>query len=150
MDKIGVLLLTLLGGIGISVQSAINGALGKRVGTLEGAFLSFLIGTLGLTLVMLFFGKGNLLEMFQVPKWNLLGGLLGALYVSVMVIAVPKLGVGVFVISTIVGQLAMSMTIDHFGLFGGQRIPFDGQRLLGVLLLVAALILIFRGSLKSM
>lgn len=141
--------MTFLAGMGIGGQASINGALGKKIGSIEGAFVSFLIGTLGLTLVLLFFGKGNILNMFQVPKWNLLGGLLGAVYIAVMVMAVPKLGVGISVVAIIVGQMIMSMAIDHFGWFGGKRIPFDMTRFFGTILLFAALWLIFRGSFKT-
>jgi transporter family-2 protein len=149
MSKLFIMLLTLIAGVGIGSQAAINGALGKKVGSLEGAFLSFLIGTIGLSLVMIFFGKGNVLAGFQVPKWNLLGGLLGAIYIAIMVMVVPKIGVGLSVVSIIVGQIVMSMAIDHYGLFGGGRIPFDGYRFFGTLLLLFALLLIFRGSIKS-
>lgn len=74
------------------------------------------------------------------------GGLIGAVYVAAMVFAVPRIGVGVAVMAVIVGQLAMSMAIDHFGLFGLRRIPVDGYRLAGALLLAVALFLIYRGS----
>jgi Ca-activated chloride channel homolog len=98
---------------------------------------------------MLFFGKGNIGSMFQVPKWNLLGGLLGALYVGMAVLSVPKLGVGTTIVTAIVGQIAISMVLDHFGLFGNPRISFDGTRLLGLLLLFIALYLIFKGGTKA-
>ncbi len=72
------MLLALTAGMAVSVQAGVNGGLGKRVGVLEGAFISFLIGTVVLFLVQLFLGKGELLAMFSVPKWQLTGGILGA------------------------------------------------------------------------
>jgi len=137
-----------LSGLALSVQSGVNGELGKRLGSWEGAFFSFFIGTVALTLFLLFFGKGNLLEVFRVPKWQLTGGLLGAAYITAMVIAVPKLGVGMSVVTVIVGQIISSLVIDHFGWFGRAAIPFDWNRAIGVILLLAGLGFIFRGSFK--
>ncbi|HEY8341441.1 MAG TPA: DMT family transporter [Calditerricola sp.] len=139
-------LLMLLAGVGLSMQAAINGTLGKKIGALEGALVNFFVGTLILLLTVLFAGHGQLGEVLRVPKWQLLGGLIGAMYVAAMVFAVPRIGVGVAVMAVIVGQLAMSMAIDHFGLFGLRRIPVDGYRLAGALLLAVALFLIYRGS----
>ncbi len=137
-----------MSGAAVSLQSGINGELGKRIGFIEGAFFSFFIGTVALTLLMLFLGKGNILNVFQVPKWQLVGGLLGALFVTVMVFGVPKVGVGLAVVTVIVGQIVTSMVIDHFGWFGKEPIPFDWYRAAGVILLFAGLFLIFRGSVK--
>jgi transporter family-2 protein len=148
MTKLLFTLLTLAVGIGMSTQAAVNGALGRKVGIIEGAFVSFLIGTVSLFLLLMFFGKGNIIEVFSVPKWQLFGGLLGAAYIAITIMTVPKLGVGLVVVSVIVGQILMSMTIDHFGWFGVPRTPFDGQRMLGVLFLLVALFLIFRSNIK--
>lgn len=144
MTNAWISLLTLIAGMGIGCQAAINGALGRKVGSIEGALISFFVGTVGLTLFMIFFGKGNPLEVFKVPKWQLLGGLLGAVYIAIMVMSVPKIGVAASVIAVIVGQIAISLAIDHFGWFGNARIPVDGQRILGLIFLFAALFLIFR------
>ncbi|TCZ77808.1 DMT family transporter [Paenibacillus albiflavus] len=146
MNHLFLLLLVLVSGMGVSVQSGVNGELGKRIGTIEGAFTSFLIGLIALTLIMLFTGKGNITDIFVVPKWMLLGGILGAFFVVCNVLAVPKLGVGITVISVIVGQIIMSLVIDHFGWFGRMPVPFNWQRALGAVLLFAALFLIFRST----
>ncbi|MGG2952090.1 DMT family transporter [Geobacillus stearothermophilus] len=100
-------------------------------------------GTIVLFLVQLFFGKGELLAMFSTPKWQLTGGILGAFYVFVMVLIVPKVGVANSLAAVIAGQLVMSSIIDHFGLFGGQRIPFDMTRLAAIACLFLALWLFF-------
>lgn len=95
-------------------------------------------------LVQLFFGKGELIAMFSVPKWQLIGGILGAFYVFVMVLIVPKVGVANSLMAVVAGQLVMSSIVDHFGLFGGQRIPFDLTRFAAIGFLFLALWLFFR------
>ncbi|MGP4076700.1 DMT family transporter [Halobacillus sp. K22] len=136
-----LMLLVFIGGIGVAIQSSVNGGLGQKIGVFEGAFTSFLVGTVVLFLVMLFFGKGNLVNVFQVPKWQLLGGVLGAFFVSTMVLAVPRIGVGAAIFTLISAQLIASSLIDHFGWLGMKQIPLDGQRIAGMALMIIAILL---------
>jgi bacterial/archaeal transporter family-2 protein len=108
------LLLAIIGGTCIGLQAGINGVLGKRIGVIETSFVSFFIGTIILLLLVIFAGKGNILNVTNVPKWQLLGGALGVAYVSIMVAIVPKIGVASAITAVIVGQLIISVTLDHF------------------------------------
>ncbi|MDZ5472102.1 DMT family transporter [Bacillus sp. 31A1R] len=137
-------ILALLGGLAVGIQAIINGGLGKKTGTIEASFLSFSIGTLALLFIVLFFGKGNITAIASVPKWQLTGGLLGAFYVFIMVLVVPKLGVASSLMAVIVGQLLMGAIIDHFGLFGGKQIPFDGNKLFAVVIFFIAIYFFYR------
>jgi bacterial/archaeal transporter family-2 protein len=134
-------LLAVIGGITIAVQGQINGGLGKKVGVIEGAFISFAVGTLALLFILLFFGKGNISLIGTVPKWQLLGGLLGAFFVVVQVLVVPKIGVTTTLMAVVVGQIILGAVIDHFGLFGGNRIPIDKQKIVAIVLLLFSLFL---------
>lgn len=134
-------LVAVIGGIAIAIQSQINGGLGKKVGVIEATFVSFFIGTLVLFLSVLFFGKGNLLAMTSVPKWQLLGGVLGVIYLVISVFIVPKIGVASTLVAVIAGQIIMGAIIDHFGLFGGTRIPIDVKKIVAIMLLFISLYL---------
>ncbi|TXK87375.1 DMT family transporter [Parageobacillus sp. SY1] len=143
------ILLALLGGMMAGIQAPINGSLGKKIGSVAGAFTSFFVGTLFLAFLVLFFGKGQITHLFQVPKWNLLGGLLGAIFVTFAILSVPNIGVALTIFAAIIGQMVISIIIDHFGLFGVQKIPMNVNRLLGLGLMLAALFFIYRGSVSS-
>ncbi|MDN4494721.1 DMT family transporter [Ureibacillus aquaedulcis] len=134
-------LLAMVGGMALAVQSQINGGLGKKVGVIEGSFISFAVGTLALLFILLFFGKGEISAISTVPKWQLVGGLLGAFFVVVQVIAVPKIGVSTALMSVIVGQILLGAIIDHFGLFGGTSHPVDSKKLIAIILMLFALFL---------
>jgi bacterial/archaeal transporter family-2 protein len=134
-------LLAVIGGMSIAVQGQINGGLGKKVGVIEGAFISFAVGTLALLFILLFFGKGNISLIGTIPKWQLLGGLLGAFFVVVQVLVVPKIGVTTTLIAVVAGQILLGAVIDHFGLFGGNRIPVDKQKIVAIMLLLFSLFL---------
>ncbi|HEY4550325.1 MAG TPA: DMT family transporter [Bacillus sp. (in: firmicutes)] len=141
MLKIIFPLLALIGGMALATQGQINGGLGKKVGVFEGSFISFSVGTLALLFILLFFGTGNISALSTVPKWQLTGGLLGAFYVVVQVIVVPKIGVSASLMAVIVGQIILGAVIDHFGFFGGNRFPIDRQKMIAILLLLFSLYL---------
>ncbi|MCP8615846.1 DMT family transporter [Salirhabdus salicampi] len=132
-----------LGGVAVATQAGINGTLGRRIGVLESSFVSFFIGTVALFLLMLFFGRGNILATFSVPRWQLTGGLLGAFYVWSIIYAAPKIGVATSLMAVIIGQLFMSTLLDHYG-FVGKTIPIDMQRTFALLLMIVALFLFYR------
>jgi transporter family-2 protein len=79
-----------------------------------------------------------------VPSWALLGGLLGAVYVSVALVAVRTLGASGLTAVVITGQLVISVVIDRFGLLGVARQHVGAQRILGLALLVAGVVLVVR------
>lgn len=135
------LLMSIVGGIAIGIQAIVNGGLGKKIGTIEASFISFLIGTISLLITMLFFGKGNFFAFSEVPKWQLIGGLLGAFYVFIMVMTVPKIGVTAAFFSIIAGQILIAVIIDHFGLFGGQTYPLNIRKTFAILLMFGSMYL---------
>lgn len=108
---------------------------------IEGAFFSFALGTLVLLFVLIFFGNGQISSVSSVPKWQLIGGILGAFFVIVQVLVVPKIGVSTTLLAVIVGQIILSVVIDHFGLFGAERRPVDMNKLAAVVLMFIALYL---------
>lgn len=134
-------MLALIAGMAVAVQGQINGGLGKKIGVIEGAFFSFALGTLVLLFVLIFFGNGHISSVSSVPKWQLIGGILGAFFVIVQVLVVPKIGVSTTLLAVIVGQIILSVVIDHFGLFGAERRPVDMNKLAAVVLMFIALYL---------
>nr|WP_106782687.1 DMT family transporter [Lysinibacillus timonensis] len=134
-------ILALIAGMAVAVQGQINGGLGKKIGVIEGAFFSFALGTLALLFALIFFGNGQISSVTNVPKWQLIGGILGAFFVLVQVLVVPKIGVSTTLLAVIVGQILLSVVIDHFGLFGAERRPIDWNKIAAVLLMFVALYL---------
>lgn len=141
MMKFFLPFLALLGGAAIAVQSQVNGELGKKTGVIEASLINFAIGTLVLLMVVIFFGRGELSAAAAVPKWQLTGGILGAFYVLMVVFSVPRIGVTATLMSAIAGQMLLGAVIDHFGLFGGERVPMNGTKILALVLLLFSLIL---------
>jgi bacterial/archaeal transporter family-2 protein len=130
----------------VGMQAPINSRLGKTVGSIEAATVSFLVGTVALVLILLIArgGLGGLGQIGRVPWWALIGGLLGAVYVSVALVAVRTLGASGLTAVVITGQLAISVVIDRFGLLGIARQNVGVQRITGLVLLIAGVVLVVR------
>lgn len=145
MDKgVAVLLTAGAGGL-IALQAPINAGLGRATGSLPAALVSFAVGTVALTAIVVLSGKaGGLGSTFDVSWYYLLGGLLGAVYVANALVAVSAIGAGGVAAATIAGQLAASVAIDRLGLFGLDQVPLTPERLLGVALLFAGTLLVVR------
>lgn len=138
-----LLLLVLSGGAALGVQSASNGSLSNKIGVLETALLSFVSGAAILFLLVLFFGNGEFSKIFTVPKWQLSAVFLGVLFLSLLVLTVPKIGVVGAGIATIAGQLIAGVIIDHFGVIG-LHIPMTISRYVAVVALILAIVCIFK------
>jgi bacterial/archaeal transporter family-2 protein len=142
--------LAVLVGVGagclVGMQAPINSRLGKSVGTPEAATFSFLVGTVALVLILLVArgGVGGLGHIGKAPWWALVGGLLGAVYVSVALVAVRTLGASGLTAVVIGGQLVISVVIDRFGLLGVAKQAVGAQRILGLVLLAAGVVLVVR------
>ncbi len=81
---------------------------------------------------------------FDVSWYYLLGGVLGAVYVTNALIAVSAIGAGGVAAATITGQLTASVAIDRLGLFGLDQVALTPERVAGVVLLLAGTVLIVR------
>jgi transporter family-2 protein len=130
----------------VGLQAPINSRLGRSVGTAQAATFSFLVGTVALVLIASFWngGLGNVGHVGRAPWWALVGGLLGAVYVTVALVAVRTLGASGLTAVVIAGQLLISVAIDRFGLVGVARQQIGAGRIVGLVLLVAGVALVVR------
>jgi bacterial/archaeal transporter family-2 protein len=146
VDKgLAVGLTAVVGGL-IALQAPINSGLGKRIGTLPAASVSFAIGTVLLVILALAFGGGfgRIGEAFNLPWYYLLGGVLGAAYVTTVLVTVRPLGAGGVVAATIAGQLTAAVVVDQLGILGVDKQVVTVPRLAGVLLLAAGTLLVVK------
>jgi transporter family-2 protein len=142
---VAVLLTAAVGGL-IALQAPINSQLGKKVGTFQAAFFSFAIGTV-LLLVIAGLAKGGLGRIGEVRHltwYYLMGGVLGAAYVTSVLVTVRTLGAGGVVAATIAGQLTTAVVVDQLGILGVAKQPITTLRVVGIALLAAGVWLIVR------
>jgi bacterial/archaeal transporter family-2 protein len=146
VDRGAAVALTAAAGGLIALQAPINSTLGRSVGTFQAAFVSFAIGTVALALIAML-AKGGMAQVGEARHlaWYYLGGgLLGAVYVTSVLVTVRALGAGGVTAATIAGQLTLSVVVDHFGWLGVDRSPISATKVAGVALLAAGVFLIVR------
>lgn len=146
MDRgLAVLVTALVGGL-IALQAPINSTLGRAIGTFQAAAVSFSIGTAMLVAIVLLAGGGfgDLGEIRHISWIYLTGGLLGAAYVTTVLVTVRPLGAGGVTAATIAGQLTAAVVVDQVGLLGVERQPVTLSRVAGVVLLAVGTFLVVR------
>jgi transporter family-2 protein len=109
------------------------------------ALISFAVGTVALLIVWLLSGSRPGTASFANLRWYAwLGGLYGAIYVSVAAFAAPRIGIASLITIGIAGQIAMALWLDHVGALGLARDPISPGRIVGALLVVAGVVLVRR------
>ena len=141
-----LILLVVCGGMGLSVEAVLLGPLGGQVGDLWATFSIFGVGAVLTFFLMLFFSPRNSPSFFAQPGWQLLGGVLGPVYVVILTLATPAIGIAMTMIGILAGQVFKSLVIDHFGLFGTPHRKIDGKRIIALIFIIAALLLVAEGN----
>jgi len=137
--------MVITGGMGLSVEAGLLGPLGGEVGDLWATFSVFGVGAALTFLLMLFFSPRNSPSFFAQPSWQLLGGVLGPVYVIILTVATPAIGVAMTMIGVLAGQVFKSLIIDHFGLLGTPHRKIDIKRIIALIFIIAALVLVAQG-----
>jgi len=131
--------MTVLAGLAGSVQVAVMGRFGDRIGVIEALVFATCVQLLLAFAILLLsrLGTGGLGGAFRAPPWMWLGGLMGLIVVFTITFAQPQIGATATIGILIAGQLVMGAVIDRFGLFGVDEIALSWPRLLGIVLLGA-------------
>ena len=141
------ILLAFLTGIAISVQAGVNANLRQSLtNPVLAAAVSFGTGFVSLLVMLLASGVSvpAIETVRQVSWWKWTGGLIGAVYVTTVIISVPKIGTANLVSLSVAGQLLAAVVLDHYGLLGFAVHPANGWRLVGMVLIMAGALLVVR------
>jgi transporter family-2 protein len=142
---LALLLLAVLAGALLPVQAGVNAQLRVTLGNpLSATLVSFLIGMVALALVVL--GSRVPLPavatLARAPWWHWTGGLLGAVYVALMILLAPRLGAAALIAAVVAGQMLASLVLDHYALVGFDLHPISLQRVVGVALVIGGVALV--------
>jgi transporter family-2 protein len=139
--------LALVAGLAGSIQVAVMGRFGERIGSFEAlaanlAFSTIIAVTVLLVVRQSLAGFGDALRS---PWWYWVGGGgMGVVVVLTITVVTPRLGAAATIALLIAGQLAMAAAIDRYGWFGVEKVALTWPRTLGLLLLAAGAVLALR------
>ncbi len=138
-------LFALLGGAALAIQAGVNAQLRTHLGhPILAALGNVLVAAVFLvsTIALLRPSADGVRGAARVPWWQWAGGVLGAIYLIVIIVLAPRLGAATMLALVVAGQLVTAVALDHFGLLG---FPVQGitlWRAVGAVLLVAGVVLI--------
>jgi transporter family-2 protein len=138
-------------GVLIAVQQAINGRTSRAAGNpMSATFLNFVFGTtaLGVAFGAMWAWTGS--GPAPLPSgswWIYLGGVIGVAFIAIAAWAVPLVGVLLFALLTIAGQLAGALLLDVAAPTSGTQLSWT--LVFGVLLAFVAVLVAARGRVRS-
>ena len=130
-----------------ALQSRVNGELASVTKSgLQAAIVSFGTGWILLTVILpaspgVRRGLASVrpsLRAGPLRWWQIIGGLLGGFFVAVQSATVPIVGVAVFTVAVVAGQVSNSIVVDRLGLGPAGRQAITPARVVSALLAVAA------------
>jgi transporter family-2 protein len=136
-------------GVLVAVQSKINAELAGQVdGSVTAAWISFAVGLIVVGTVALVVSPvrkavariPQVLRSRELLWWQFLGGAAGAWLVTTQGIVVPVVGVTLFMVSVVAGQVVGSLLVDRLGMSPAGELPISAVRGFAALLAAAAVI----------
>lgn len=140
-------ILAFLTGLFITIQAGVNAQLRQVMGSpVLASMTSFGVGFFSLLLFQLVAGAPvpTFDTLRGIAWWKWTGGLIGAFYVTVVIISIPRIGAANLLSLSIAGQLIAAILFDHYGWLGFALHPVNGWRLLGSVLIMAGVLLVVR------
>ena len=143
--KVSHIVITFIASVIITAQSSINSELNSHIqNPLITALINFATGLLVLLIMMLisrpirqgFFRIPSLIRAGTLRRWQLLGGLSGAFFVSSQSGLVSVVGVAIFTVAAVAGQTSAALLVDKFGIGPAGKQPVTlariGAAILGI------------------
>lgn len=131
-----IILIGVLGGVAVGIQTPITGAMGQRIGGIASGLIVHLSGAF-FSAVFLILARGENIAAWRTLPWYMFAsGIFGVIIIFTLSRTIPELGGVVAITLVIVGQLIAGMLVDQFGWFGVPIRPIDGGRIVAVLFLL--------------
>ncbi|MBC7879137.1 MAG: DMT family transporter [Anaerolineales bacterium] len=127
-----IILIGLIGGVAVGIQSPLASMISQRLGVLESVFIVHLGGALVVLIPLLYYGGGKLGQWQMLPWYTLVAGAFGVIVITAISYIIPRAGVAVSVTTVVAGQLLVGMLLDHFGVLGAIEKPLDATRIFGI------------------
>jgi bacterial/archaeal transporter family-2 protein len=134
----------------IPLQAIINNSLRVSLGSgaVFAAMVNFVVGSVVLVAVCVLSGEkwNSLLKLSSVAPWQLVGGLLGAMFVFGTTLLAPRIGVATMLSLVVAGQILASLVFDRAGILGMTARELSSPRLIGAALVIVGVLLVNFGD----
>jgi bacterial/archaeal transporter family-2 protein len=127
-----IILIGLIGGIAVGIQSPLASMLTQRLGTFESVFIVHIGGALVALIPLIIYGGGKLGQWRTVPWYALGAGIFGLIVIAAISYMIPRIGIAAAITTIVAGQLLVSTVLDHYGLLGAAGRSMDPTRMIGL------------------
>ena len=136
------IIIALLSGALMSVQGVFNTEVTKTTSIwVYNSFVQF-TALIVCLLAWLFTGRDSFMKLTMVqPKYELLGGIIGAFITFTVIQSMSKLGPAKATMLIVIAQLIISYVIEIFGIFGVDKVEFELRKFIGMIIAIIGVII---------
>ncbi len=130
-----IILIGLVGGAAIGLQSPLASMLSQRIGVFESVFIVHLGGAIAALIPMMIYGS-KLGQWRNTPWYSLGAGAFGLIVIAAISYMIPRVGVATATTTIVAGQLVIALVLDQFGWLGAAVRPMEPVRLIGLIVVM--------------
>lgn len=144
MEKLPWILAVFIAGSLLPIQAGLNTRMGQAIHSpVWASLISFAVGLVALLVYVAVTRQPlHTQSLKDVPTVTWVAGALGAIYVTTVVLAFPKLGPALTFGLIVAGQLIISVALDHFNILVHAQHSINAWRVLGIALIVVGVVII--------
>lgn len=139
--NMGYLILPVIAGVAITLQSAFSGKISTKVGSLETVILIHAFGLIVALLIYLISGDPNFKFVSNINLMSVMAGAMGVIIIFAISKSFILNGALMTIMISVVIQLIVSKIIDHYGLFGVDQVPINLFQVLSLILIVSGVVM---------
>lgn len=142
--KITWIIIAFVSGAFLPIQAGLNNRMGKAIDSpVHASLISFIVGALAVLLYSIITKQHVAwVGLRNAPVYVFMAGILGAFYVTSIILAFPQIGPAMTFGIIVAGQMIMSVLLDHFNILVAQQHAVNVWKLLGVVLIVTGVVII--------
>ena len=134
--------IAIISGALMSVQGVFNTQVTKQSGIWVTNIFVQLTALLVCLALWLATDRSSFATLMKVePKYMLLGGAIGAFITYTVIKSMEQMGPARAVMCIVVSQLIIAYLIEVFGMFGVEKQPLEGRKILGMGIMIAGIVI---------
>ena len=127
-----IILIGLIGGVAVGLQSPLASMITQRLGLFESVFIVHMGGAIIALIPLLIYGGGKLTEWRNLPWYALGAGIFWLVLIGSISYMIPRIGIAAAITTIVAGQLLVGTILDHYGLLGAAGRSMDLTRGFGL------------------
>lgn len=136
--------MALIAGALLPIQAGLNTKMGKIIASpINASLISFIVGGIAVLFVSVLTKQQlSLASLKTAPGYVWLAGLMGAFYVTTIILAFPRIGPALTFGLVVAGQMIISVLLDQYNILVAQQHQVNIWKIAGIVLVVSGVVII--------